>query len=249
MLVACASVPVPSSDLASTTPPGLSPIQTPRATEATRSGSPEPTPAFGESVTFQTADDVSLHGLLLGSGRAAIILAHQVYSSADSWLAIAPRLADAGFQVLAIDFRGNGRSAFGPGGSPNYRVDLAAAEEFVRSRGAESVILIGASMGGIASLEAAATTVRAAAVITLSAPRTFGNMEVSDEDLAAIEAPLLLMNSREDPYAADTREMAAAAEEATLEMYPGNLHGILLLTGEDGQQRMDRILRFLRGVT
>ena len=69
----------------------------------------------------------------------------------ESWDKQAHVLVAAGFEVLALDFRGYGKSK-GPGDSdptsaPLY-VDVLSAVRFLRTRGAKTVSVVGASMGG-----------------------------------------------------------------------------------------------------
>src|SRR5262249_21664923 len=66
----------------------------------------------------------------------------------------AKELAGRGHQVLAIDFRGYGKST--PGAVKEARFeDILAAVRYLRGRGAGQVTVVGASMGGGAAAEAA----------------------------------------------------------------------------------------------
>jgi alpha-beta hydrolase superfamily lysophospholipase len=71
---------------------------------------------------------------------------------------LARAFARRGYQVLAFDFAGFGDSERGPG-DDRVDIDVAAAAEQLRRRGADRIVLIGSSMGGTAVL-AAATRVR-----------------------------------------------------------------------------------------
>lgn len=74
-------------------------------------------PAFAaEPVTLVAADGVKVFGTVWRAGRpkAPVVLAfHQAGSSAGEYAPIAPRLAAAGYTVLAIDQRSGGR-LYGP---------------------------------------------------------------------------------------------------------------------------------------
>ena len=113
-------------------------------------------------VRFRAADRVRLIGVMVGRGPRGVVLAHQGGGAPPnlcSWMPYARQLARAGFRVLAFDHRNSGSSA--RVGSPTraWRVDLdvrgAVAE--LRRRGATSVVLGGASLGGTAVLAAAAS--------------------------------------------------------------------------------------------
>jgi pimeloyl-ACP methyl ester carboxylesterase len=88
------------------------------------------------------------HHLLEWSGRGPVVLLlHGFLEHAHAWDLVAPRLADAGFRVLALDWRGHGDSEWiGNGGYyhfPDYAADLAG---IVRALGGRAA-LVGHSMG------------------------------------------------------------------------------------------------------
>lgn len=111
-----------------------------------------------EAVSFSTSDGGLIFASLYGSGDRGVVLAHGGRFNKESWDVQARALAAAGFRALAIDFRGYGKSR-GPGAddplSAPLHQDVLAAVRFLRERGAKSVSVIGASMGGGASADAA----------------------------------------------------------------------------------------------
>lgn len=195
------------------------------------------------AVSFETPDGVRLEGRLFGDGSAAVVLSHMRPADQTSWFRFAGRLADAGYLVLTYDFRGY--CPGGDGGCSEGDVDVGeiwrdvlGAIAFVREHGATSVALVGASMGGTASLVAAGreeTGVRA--VITLSAP-------VAIEGLVA-DAPLLSRITVGKLFIAGVGDASAAADAQTLydrspppkrvEILPSDDHGTDLLTGGQGE--------------
>lgn len=97
------------------------------------------------------ASGLSHHVVEWGSGPETIVLCHGFLDFAWSWRWVAEQLADAGFRVVAFDWRGHGESEWiGPGGYyhfPDYVRDLAALlPQFATS----DVHLVGHSMGGTA---------------------------------------------------------------------------------------------------
>ncbi|MFD0597814.1 alpha/beta fold hydrolase [Catellatospora coxensis] len=93
-----------------------------------------------------------LGGVLLGSGRTGIVLAHQNGGDVCQWAPYASELAAQGYRVLAFDFGGFGVSTAGDADNPQQVTAAAAA---LRADGATGIVLIGASMGGTAVLAAA----------------------------------------------------------------------------------------------
>lgn len=69
------------------------------------------------TVTYPTADGGTIHAELYGAGSHAVLLAHGRIFNKESWEPLARRLEAAGYQVLAIDFRGYGDSTAGGDGN------------------------------------------------------------------------------------------------------------------------------------
>ncbi len=108
-------------------------------------------------VSFDTQDKGDIHGNLYGEGDHAIVLAHGAIFNKESWEHLATRLASEGHQVLAIDFRGYGKSKAGNQAGALY-LDVLGAVEYLHLAGAKRVSVVGASMGGGASAEASAAS-------------------------------------------------------------------------------------------
>ena len=107
-------------------------------------------------VDFPTADGGTVVANLYGDGSHAVLLAHGAIFDKESWHALAERLSAEGLTVLAIDFRGYGRSRAGNGGRGALHEDVLAGIRYLAGRGASEVSVLGASMGGGAVGEAAA---------------------------------------------------------------------------------------------
>jgi pimeloyl-ACP methyl ester carboxylesterase len=109
------------------------------------------------SVSFPTRDGGLVYADLYGKGSRGVVLAHGGRFNKESWKEQARALAAAGFRVLALDFRGYGRSR-GPGQddplSAPLHLDVLAAVRYLRQTGARTVSVVGASMGGGAAAEA-----------------------------------------------------------------------------------------------
>lgn len=171
-----------------------------------------------------------LGGVVLGSGKTGIVLAHQNGGDVCQWMPYAIELAGQGYRVLAFDFGGFGVSTAGDVGNPQQVVAAAAT---LRADGATSIVLIGASMGGTAVLAAAPTVSPApVAVAALSAPSVF-----SANALDA--APKLTMpvfyaaGEFEASFADSARELHGLTPKTTtkeLVIAPTDWHGVYLLT-------------------
>lgn len=207
---------------------------------------PVPTPEGASNVSFTTEDGVELKGKLFGNGDTGVVLAHMFQANQTSWWEFGQVLADEGYMALAFDFRGYDESS---GDKDIYLIDrdITAALEFLKRRGASSVFLIGASMGGTASLKVASSE-NVAGVVILSAPLDFRGLNVENE---RVQVPVLLMASDQDEPG--TRNLHAAFEGGVVvkEMSEGVVyegareHGSDILHGKYGHTARARILDFL----
>jgi esterase/lipase len=110
-----------------------------------------------KTVSFPTQDGGVVFADIYGTGERGVVLAHGGQFNKESWAKQAQTLVAAGFQVLAIDFRGYGKS-HGPGDSDPMdaplHLDVLAAVRYLRKNGVKSVSVIGGSMGGSAAGDA-----------------------------------------------------------------------------------------------
>jgi pimeloyl-ACP methyl ester carboxylesterase len=113
-----------------------------------------------EAVRYAAPDGYRLHADLYGKGDRAVVLAHGGRFTKESWRKQAKILADAGFRVLAIDFRGYGQSWELGAKTEDWKhyPDVLAAVRYLHNAGAKSVSVVGASMGGDAAGDASAAS-------------------------------------------------------------------------------------------
>jgi pimeloyl-ACP methyl ester carboxylesterase len=205
----------------------------------------EDPPGDYESVTFTSSDDVSLHGRLFGggAGKPGVVLSHMFPADQRSWQPFAETLAEFDFMVLTFDFRGYGRSE-GKKEIDKLHWDVEGAVQLLRERGVRGVFLIGASMGGTASLKVAARE-NFLGIAALSAPTEFRGLEALTQ-MAQVETPVLLIAAEDDAARHDAADFFKAAPGTRLiEIYRGDDHGTDLLTGEFGYLVEERLLEFI----
>ncbi|MGB0580517.1 MAG: alpha/beta hydrolase family protein [Limisphaerales bacterium] len=100
-----------------------------------------------QRVSFETADQAVIHGNLYGEGEHAVLLLHGGVFTKESWHQQALAMAKAGLSVLAIDFRGRGKSTIGEEGYV-LKLDVLGAIKYLKSTGKKRISLVGGSMGG-----------------------------------------------------------------------------------------------------
>jgi predicted alpha/beta-hydrolase family hydrolase len=170
--------------------------------------SSQPDPLVGsERVRFEASDGVSLSGRLFGTGTVGVVLAHQVDNDQSAWFPFAQLLASRGYRALTFDLRGYcpGGADGCSSGSPDLESsaqDVDAATRFLRGRGARTLFLIGASVGGQAVLMSAARSGGSVAgVVSLSAPEFFA-YEITAKTLTDVTMRSLFIAGRGDGDAA-----------------------------------------------
>jgi dienelactone hydrolase len=160
------------------------------------------------------------------------VLVHEIDGNLCDWVPYARQLAASGLRVLAYNSR-----------RPGVRVDLdlAAAVEAVRRTGSSHVVAVGASLGATGVVIGSASLAeQPAAVVSLSAPASFGPLRALPA-AARLRAPVLFAASTEDqPFADDARALYAASgsAERQLEVLPGVRHGLQLLEDPDFRARV-----------
>jgi alpha-beta hydrolase superfamily lysophospholipase len=217
------------------------------------SATPAPSDAGATRVEFATADGALLHGRLWpASTERLVILLHMYGADQASWYETARALQRSGASALTFDFRGFGESE-GARDTALLVVDVTGALAFARAQHYDEVVLIGASMGGTAALIAAgapSTPDLVRGVVALSAPVEFGGLSAT-EAASAIEVPVLLLASRDDPSAYESGEELASTMGLTSEgwaVQPGGGHGTSLLEGASRQGALERMGAFLRSI-
>jgi pimeloyl-ACP methyl ester carboxylesterase len=190
-----------------------------------------------------------LAALSIGTGRVAVILAHQSSGSLCQWWPYARSLA-VRFRVVAFDFDGLGASMAGDG---NYPGEVAAAAGWARDHGARQVVLMGASMGGTAVMVAAARLGGAiAGVIDLSGPAEFAGMNALGAARRVHVPALFGYGTLDQGFASDVRHVraATAARDKPIVAVRSEGHGVDLVSPEIGYAAIRAaVLRFIGGIT
>lgn len=211
--------------------------------------SSNPGPGGGATkVSFNTEDGIQLSGYLFGEGDVGVVLSHMRPADQESWWPFARVLKDKGYQVLAYDFRGY-RDSQGELDLANIDKDVQAALDFLKSKGVSKIFLMGASMGGTASLKVASRE-DVAGVITLSAPFAIEGLDVS-EDVREISAPKLFIAAREDGLYTRSVDLfdQTSPEPKERQIVDGNAHGTDMLSGDSGPRVQGFIVDFLRRIS
>jgi pimeloyl-ACP methyl ester carboxylesterase len=192
-------------------------------------------------VSFPTADGGIVFADLYAASSSpdAVVLAHGAAFDKASWAPFASWLAGRGHDVLAIDFRGYGRSTAGTP-SPALFEDVLGAVRYLHGRGVTRVAVLGASMGGGAAAEAA---VRAAPGeiyrIVLLSPVPIGDPE-------HLPGPVFFIASKDEPMVAQIREQyRRVPEPKRLVLLSGAAHGQHIFATKEAEHLRTAIAEFL----
>jgi pimeloyl-ACP methyl ester carboxylesterase len=182
---------------------------------------------------FRASDGVRLYAVESGTGRTAVVLAHEGGSDLCGWLSYMRRLNGAGIRAFAFDFRGYGSSDRPEANPLALDRDLAAAVSRVRADGAKHVFLLGASMGGAAVVQNT-SGIRVDGLISLSGTRLWSGYGINDvAGVRSLSAPFLYVGSREDSRAPlrEARSIfdSVGSPDKRIVLYPGSAHGTTLV--------------------
>jgi pimeloyl-ACP methyl ester carboxylesterase len=205
--------------------------------------------AAQKTVSFPTEDGGVVFADVYGTSERAIVLAHGGQFNKESWAPQARILVAAGFEVLALDFRGYGKS-HGPAdrdplGAP-LQLDVLAAVRYLHQNGAKTVSIIGGSMGGSAAGDAsiASQSGEIDRLILLGA--------APNGPAEKLKSPILFIVARDDSEGGGElrlpgirKQYEKAPQPKELIVLDGSAHAQYLFQTDQGKRVMQEILRFL----
>ena len=211
--------------------------------------------ADSRPLMFESIDGVQLAGRIFGpeGATAGIVLAHMKPADQSSWYDFADQLGGLGYRVLTFDFRG-----YCPGGDAGCSEgkrdvaeiwqDVEGAVGLLRTEGAQRIGLVGASMGGTASLVVASQAGESIdAVVTLSAPDSIEGLTAGPDVLQAVTAAKLFLAGNGDASAAQTAQAFydETIQPKRVEILTTDDHGTDILEGNQGEIATNLILGWL----
>lgn len=201
-----------------------------------------------QTVSFATDDGGQVCADLYGQGSSAVVLAHGGRFNKESWREQALLLASAGFQVLAIDFRGFGCSK-GPGqtdfDTAPFDRDVLAAVRYLKAHGAKTVSVVGGSFGGAAAGDASIKSTPGdidRIVFLGAAPNLPAN---------SLKSRALFIVARQDSNDSGPRlpgiraQYERAPQPKQLIVLDGSAHAQFLFQSDQKTRVMQEIVRFL----
>lgn len=183
-------------------------------------------------------------GVLYGSGNKAVILSNMNTNNQDEWRPLLGPLLDHGYLVLTYDYLDPQADQWDV---------LLEVIHFIKNSGADKIVLIGASRGGVTSMQVLARSAGLddiVGVAAISAPVEHeGTVFFSQEELGRVGIPKLFINTEHDECATGTRRMydlVPAPKEMVF--YPGEAHGTEIFGSRAGDSLLRRLADFTRSV-
>ncbi len=220
-----------------------------------------------QPIRLVAADGLSIHGLYFAADRpkAIVLLFHQAGSNKAEYSTIAPQLAAAGYDALAIDQRSGGsmfgntnRTAAAFAGQASFSdavQDLRAALAWAADRNLP-VILWGSSYSSSLVLQLASEQPeKVAAVLAFSPGEYFGDGHPVRRWATGVTAPLFITSAKEAGEIAEAKALLDAAPSSSKQQFVperGGVHGSSTLiksrNASGAEENWKAVLAFLEAV-
>ncbi len=196
-------------------------------------------------VSFNTENDILLSGHVFGEGNTVVILSHMDTGDQSNWWPFARTLRDKGYKVLTYDFRGF-RDSSGEVALDSSYEDLNAAVDYFVDQNVSQIVLIGAGIGGTASLRVASHSA-VVGVVTLSSSPIVGTLNVVD-NIPAIKASKMFLAAEEDTFNVRSMDvfLQMSGDPKERHILKGSEKGTNMLLGPSGPSAKGLIIDFLR---
>lgn len=257
--VTATASPTPTRATTPTAPASPTASATPTlTTEASPTGTGTTTPPSRDNLTqpatLLTPDGLALAATVYAPAGAGpfpgVVLAHMSGGTQGGWDDLPEALRQAGYVVLTFDFRGHGESEGSPD-PPSAALDLTTALSYLRTLpevATGQIGLVGASMGGMASVIVGADEVDVRTVVGISTSPGAGGQDA----IAAIgrlsPRPFLAIGCTSDPITRPERATQlfdAAGEPKQLILLNCDAHANDIFYTDAGQELSDQLRQWL----
>jgi len=163
-----------------------------------------------ELVKLKTKDGVDIVGDYYPAPdfNVGVLMLHMMPADRKSFFAFAEKVQRAGWQGLAIDFRGHGESQGGPSGYQLFKdeehqksiLDVEAGAEFLKSKGVKEIYLVGASIGANLSLQYLVEHPEAKAAVLLSPGLNYRGIKTDELAKKVYHTKAVYLAAAQDDY-------------------------------------------------
>jgi alpha-beta hydrolase superfamily lysophospholipase len=200
---------------------------------------PTPSPAFTpQKVEVSATDGLTLKGdfYLLDASKPTVLMLHQLYATRTAWNGLDGALLGAGFNVLAVDLRGYGKT----GGGINWGqavTDVQTWIDWLRNAGVDGnkIITLGSSMGSVLAIAGCGNDSACATAIAISPAMSYYTVDITDalqEQLSGRKVLVIYAERDRYPALGVPKMLEIAPDIVTVLKFSGNTHGINLVKKE-----------------
>lgn len=184
-----------------------------------------------------------------GNSRDLVILLNMDTNNPQEWDPLVEAVNTDKYSVLTYSY---------PDNQAEWERTLGAVLDFVESeeqaegvKKAERIVLVGASRGGVTSLQVASKRgdERIFAIVAISVPLEYeGTRLYTNTELRMVTVPKLFISTEFDDYVEETRDIFAVVEDPRwLTIYPGDAHGTEIFT-EEGESLALELTQFIEAM-
>lgn len=194
-----------------------------------------------------------------GESDTAVLMLHMMPATRKSFAGLAAKFQEADIPSLAIDLRGHGESQGGPDGYRNFSdkehrdsiFDVKSGAEFLKTKGAKKIFLIGASIGANLSLQYLTTDSAATAVILLSPGLDYKGIKTNElVKMVAGGKAIYFIAANDDKYSAASIEtlydVTPDGVKRDIKIFDTGGHGTNLF--QSHPELMDDIIKWLKSL-
>jgi len=192
-----------------------------------------------EEINLQTEDNLNIViNFYEAESDKAIILLHMLGRSKEDWNNFANSLVKKGYNALALDFRGHGKSdgdvnKFTEENFNKMILDIKEAKNFLASNGKKKIAIIGASIGANAALNYAVTDKDIKNIVLLSPGLNYKGVK-TDETIKEYKDSALIVASEDDPYSfGSSKTLNSLNKDSELKTYKKGGHGTRMFVVTD----------------
>jgi hypothetical protein len=196
-----------------------------------------------ETITVESSGGTEVSGTLFGQDDTLVIILPAPGETEDAWFNQAKTIAAQGFMVLTLDLA----ALSTPATLVDYETELdyiQSAIAMATERDAVDHILVGSGERGVVAIKAAGET-GAKAVVTFSTPLSSGDLNLTVEDLQAIDGAKLFIDSDGSPTQPAAMQMFDwSSNPKTWRFMEGNAQGAAMYDMDYAMNLTDFIAAF-----
>lgn len=201
-----------------------------------------------ETMQLKTSDNIRIAAdFYKADSDKGVILLHMLNRAKSDWREFAIELQGAGYNVIAIDFRGHGDSEasvsqFTESNFNSMVEDVAAAKAYLESVGISKIGIVGASIGANTALNYAADDPEIKTIVLLSPGLDYRGIK-TEGSILKYDRSIFMIASRDDETSLQSSDFLykKASGKKQMQIYDDAGHGTRMLAAEPDLRSLIRI--------